>query len=251
MTPDFNGRTVLVTGASRGIGLGIARAFAAAGATLHILADDAKVEAAAASLGARGHFADITDGGAVRSTIAKIERLDILINNAGLERLTPLDDDSAENEAVFRRVVEINVAGTFLMTRAALPRMSAGGRIINTASIWGRVAEPLFGAYVASKHAVIGLTKTWAKELGPRGITVNAVAPGWVRTEASMRSLKAMAARADLAEDALLDDIVAHQALPGLMEPDDIAGPYLFLASDLAANITGQTLGIDRGEVPW
>jgi NAD(P)-dependent dehydrogenase (short-subunit alcohol dehydrogenase family) len=137
------------------------------------------------------------------------------------------------------------------MTRAALSRMSAGGRVVNTASIWGRVAEPLFGAYVASKHAVIGLTKTWAKELGPRGITVNAVAPGWVRTEASMRSLKAMAARADLAEDALLDDIVAHQALPGLMEPDDIAGPYLFLASDLAANITGQTLGIDRGEVPW
>jgi 3-hydroxybutyrate dehydrogenase len=251
MTPDFSGRTVLVTGASRGIGLGIARAFAAAGASLHMLADDAKIEAAAASLGARGHFADITDDNAVRSTIAGIERLDILINNAGLERLTPLDDESAENEAVFRRVIEINVAGTFLMTRAALPTMSAGGRIVNTASIWGRVAEPLFGAYVASKHAVIGLTKTWAKELGPRGITVNAVAPGWVRTEASMRSLKAMAGRADLAEDALLDDIVAHQALPGLMEPDDIAGPYLFLASDLAANITGQTLGIDRGEVPW
>jgi NAD(P)-dependent dehydrogenase (short-subunit alcohol dehydrogenase family) len=137
------------------------------------------------------------------------------------------------------------------MTRAALARMSAGGRIVNTASIWGRVAEPLFGAYVASKHAVIGLTKTWAKELGPRGINVNAVAPGWVRTEASMRSLKLMAERGGVAEDALLDDIVAHQAFPGLMEPDDIAGPYLFLASDLAANVTGQTLGIDRGEVPW
>jgi 3-hydroxybutyrate dehydrogenase len=251
MTTDFAGRTVLITGASRGIGLGIARAFAAAGATLHILADDAKIEATAASLGARGYHADITDGSAIRSTIAGMERLDILINNAGLERLTPLDDGSDENEAVFRRIVEINVTGTFLTTRAALARMSAGGRIINTASIWGRVAEPLFGAYVASKHAVIGLTKTWAKELGPRGITVNAVAPGWVRTEASMRSLKAMAERADVAEDALLGDIVAHQALPGLMEPDDIAGPYLFLASDLATNITGQTLGIDRGEVPW
>jgi len=129
--------------------------------------------------------------------------------------------------------------------------MSTGGRIINTASIWGRVAEPLFSAYVASKHAVIGLTKTWAKELGPRGITVNAVAPGWVRTEASMRSLGSMAARAGVDESVLLDDIVGHQALPGLMEPDDIAGPYLYLASELAANVTGQTLGADRGEVPW
>jgi 3-hydroxybutyrate dehydrogenase len=251
MTPDFSGRTVLITGASRGIGFGIARAFAAAGATLHILADDAKVEAAAASLGARGYQADITDGGAIAATLAAAGRLDVLINNAGLERLTPLDDESTDNEAVFRRVVEINVVGTFLMTRAALKRMGAGGRIINTASTWGRVAEPLFGAYVASKHAVIGLTKTWAKELGPRGINVNAVAPGWVRTEASMRSLKLMAERGGVAEDALLADIVGGQALPGLMEPDDIAGPYLFLASDLAANVTGQTLGADRGEVPW
>jgi 3-hydroxybutyrate dehydrogenase len=251
MTPDFSGRTVLVTGASRGIGLGIARAFAAAGATLHILADDANVKAAAASLGACGHLADITNGGAIAAALAGIGRLDVLINNAGLEQLTPLDDDGADNEAVFRRVVEINVVGTFLMTRAAIKCMSAGGRIVNTASTWGRVAEPLFGAYVASKHAVIGLTKTWAKELGPRGITVNAVAPGWVRTEASMRSLKMMAERGGVAEDALLANIVGGQALPGLMEPDDIAGPYLFLASALAANVTGQTLGADRGEVPW
>jgi len=251
MKPDFSGRTVLVTGASRGIGFGIARAFASAGATLHILADDANIETAASALGARGHRADITDGGAIASILVDIGHLDVLINNAGLERLTPLDDGSKDNESVFRRVVEINVVGTFLMTRAALVRMSAGARIVNTASIWGRVAEPLFGAYVASKHAVIGLTKTWAKELGPRGINVNAVAPGWVRTEASMRSLKLMADRGGIAEDALLDDIVAHQAFPGLMEPDDIAGPYLFLASDLAANVTGQTLGIDRGEVPW
>lgn len=251
MTPDFSGRKALVTGASRGIGFGIAAAFAAAGATLHILADDPDVEAAAVSLGARGYHADITDAEAITAAITTIGGLDILVNNAGLERLTPIDDLTGENEAVFRRVLEINVVGTFLVTRAALPGMGSGGRIINTASTWGRNAEPLFGAYVASKHAVIGLTKTWAKELGPRGITVNAVAPGWVRTEASMRSLKAMAERGGVAEDALLDDIVSHQALPGLMEPDDVAGPYLFLASDLASNVTGQTLGADRGEVPW
>jgi 3-hydroxybutyrate dehydrogenase len=251
MTPAFKGQTVLVTGASRGIGLGIARAFAAAGADLHMLADDAAVEAAAAPLGAVSHIADITDEATLRAVFARIPKLDILVNNAGLERLTPIDDDSAENAATFRRVIEINIIGTFLVTRAALKRMAPGGRIVNTASVWGRVGEPLFSAYVGSKHAVIGLTKSWAKELGPRGIAVNAVAPGWVRTQASLRSLKAMAERAGAPEDHLLADIVGHQALPGLMEPDDVAGPYLFLASPLAANITGQTLGIDRGEVPW
>ena len=248
---DLGGRTALITGASRGIGLGVARAFAAAGAELHLLADDPAVGEAAAGLGARGHLADITDGPTVAAALAAIGKLDVLVNNAGLERMTPVDDDSPENTAIFRRVVEINVVGTFLVTRAALPLMARGGRVINTASIWGRVAEPLFSAYVASKHAVIGLTKTWAKELGPRGINVNAVAPGWVRTVASLRSLRAMAERSAADEDALLADIVGHQALPGLMEPDDIGGPYLFLASELAANITGQTLGIDRGEVPW
>lgn len=248
---DLTGKTALITGSSRGIGLGIARAFAAAGADLHLLADDPAIAEAAAGLGARGYVADITDIGAVASVLATIPKLDILVNNAGLERMTPVDDDTDENAAVFRRVIEINVVGTFLVTRAALPRMGMGARVINTASIWGRVAEPLFSAYVASKHAVIGLTKTWAKELGPRGINVNAVAPGWVRTVASMRSLKLIAERNSADEDALLADIVGHQALPGLMEPDDIGGPYLFLASDLAANITGQTLGIDRGEVPW
>ena len=104
---------------------------------------------------------------------------------------------------------------------------------------------------MASKHAIIGLTKTWAKELGPSGIRVNAICPGWVRTEASMRSLARMAERTGADETELLADIVGAQALPGLMEPADVAGPYLFLASGLAGNITGQTLGVDRGEVPW
>ncbi|HZX86850.1 MAG TPA: SDR family NAD(P)-dependent oxidoreductase [Reyranella sp.] len=247
----LKGKRVLVTGSSRGIGFGIAEAFAAAGAELHMLADDAAIQQSAAALGATGHQVDITDSKAVGDALAAIGPLDVLINNAGLERLTPLDDPSAENEAIFRRVLEINVTGTFLVTRAALPRMMAGGRIVNTASIWGRVGEPLFGAYVASKHAIIGLTKSWARELGPRGINVNAVCPGWVRTEASMRSLAGMAAREGRSEDELLAGIVGAQALPGLMAPADIAGVYLFLSSALAANVTGQSLGVDRGEVPW
>ena len=102
-----------------------------------------------------------------------------------------------------------------------------------------------------SKHAVIGLTKTWAKELGPRGIRVNAICPGWVRTEASMRSLSIMARRRKLDEQQLLASIVGGQALGGLMEPEDMAETYLFLASNHARNITGQSVGVDRGEVPW
>jgi 3-hydroxybutyrate dehydrogenase len=251
MRDDLKDRAVVITGASRGIGLGIARGFAAAGARLTLIADDGAVSAAAAAIGASGIVADITDAAAVDGALKDHTQIDVLINNAGLERLTPIGDGGEEVEVTFRRIIEINIIGTEIVTRRALTRMGAGGSIINTASIWGRVAEPLFGAYVASKHAIIGLTKTWAKELGPRGIRVNAVCPGWVRTEASMRSLKLMAKRQQSSEDDLLASIVGGQALPGLMEPEDMAETYLFLASGRARNITGQSLGVDRGEVPW
>jgi 3-hydroxybutyrate dehydrogenase len=244
-------KVVLVTGASRGVGLGVARGFAAERARLHILATDDKVLAAARKIGATGHIADITKADDVNRVMASIGPLDILVNNAGLERLTPLDDASADNEATFRRIMDINVVGTFLMTRAAAAQMGKGGSIINSASVWSRGSEARFAAYVASKHATIGLTKTWAKELGPRGIRVNAVCPGWVKTDASMLSLKRMSENSGRNEADLLADITGAQILPGLMEPDDVAGPYLFLASDLAANVTGQSLGIDRGEFPW
>ena len=251
MSIDLGGKSVVITGASRGIGLGIARGFAAAGARLTLIADDGAVGAVASTIGATGIVADITDTAAVDRALQSLAVIDVLINNAGLERLTPIGEDGDEAEATFRRIIEVNIIGTGMVTRRALTRMGAGGCIINTASIWGRVAEPLFGAYVASKHAIIGLTKTWAKELGPRGIRVNAVCPGWVRTEASMRSLRLMAERRQMSQDELLALIVGGQALPGLMEPDDMAETYLFLASDRARNITGQSLGVDRGEVPW
>ena len=198
-----------------------------------------------------GHVVDITNDAAVASVFETIGGIDVLINNAGLERLTPLSDTSEDNEANFRRIIDVNIVGTFLVTRQAIKKMTSGGRVICTSSAWGRVPEPLFGAYVSSKHAIVALTKTWAKELGPRGITANAVAPGWVRTEASLRSLTSMSQLRRSTETDLLEQILAGQAIPGLMDPVDVVGPYLFLASSLAANITGQTLGVDRGEAPY
>lgn len=251
MTLDFTGKTVVITGSSRGIGLGVATRFAEAGATLRLIADDPAVTERAAGLGGSGRMADIRDRAAVAAALSDLPRIDVLVNNAGLELITPVDDPSPEGEATLRRIVEINVIGTALVTRLALPRIPEGGAIVNTASIWGRVAEAAFDAYVASKHAVIGLTKTWAKELGPRGIRVNAVCPGWVRTEASLRSLARMAERSGTPEAELLDAIVSGQAMGGLMEPADVADAYLFLASPLARSITGQSLNVDRGEVPW
>jgi NAD(P)-dependent dehydrogenase (short-subunit alcohol dehydrogenase family) len=251
MTADLAGRRVLVTGASRGIGLAVTEAFIAAGCTLHMLADDPAVLDEAARRGAMGQVCDITDRSAVIAALERIGGLDVLVNNAGIERMTPLEDRGGDVERDVRRVVEVNIVGTDLVTRHALPHLGEGASIINTASVWGRVAEPLFGAYVASKHAVIGLTKTWARELGSRGIRVNAVCPGWVRTPSAMASLARMAARGGRPADELLAGIVATQALGGLMEPSDVVGPYLYLASSLARNVTGQTLGVDRGEVPW
>lgn len=248
---NFKGQNVVITGASRGIGFGIAKGFAEAGAHLLLLADDPGVVEAANRVNAVGKIADITVESDIITALGGLSSIDVLINNAGFERLTPLDDTSTEAASLFRRIIDINITGTYLVTRAALPKIPSGGRVINTSSVWGRIGEPLFSAYVASKHAIIGLTKSWAKELGPRGINVNAVAPGWVKTSASLRSLSTMAERGNVAEDTLLNEILQGQSLPGFMEPEDMAGVYMFLASPYAANITGQTIGADRGEMPW
>jgi 3-hydroxybutyrate dehydrogenase len=252
---DFSSERILITGASRGIGYGIAEAFARAGADLILLAESDDIFGAAKRLSDQGSGriqavkCDIADPRAVARELKDIERVDVLINNAGLELITPLADMSESTEAAFRRIFDINLLGTYYVTRAIVPKMEEGARILFTASIWSRVSVPEFGAYCASKHAVLGLMRSLAGELGPKGIRVNAVCPGWVRTEASMRSLREMSSRTRRREEDLLAEITGNQVFSGLLEPDDVAPFYLYLASDAAANMTGQALMADRGEV--
>ena len=252
---DLTAKHVLITGANRGIGLGLAEGFLEAGATVTIVALEEDVAEVAEQLSAQyerqvlGISCDIADLSQIDQMQAQVKHVDVLINNAGFEYITPIADPSDRIDEIFRRIIEINVIGTFSVTRQLLDKIADGGRIVNTASMWGKTAVAEFSAYCASKHAVIGLTRSLAQELAPRQISVNAVCPGWVRTFASMRSLSFMAAQQKRAEADLLEEIVAAQALEGLMEPQDMVDMYLFLAGPAADNITGQSFTVDRGEL--
>lgn len=244
----------IVTGAGGGIGAAVVRALVARGyAVAAVDRDAAPVDALAAELGEQvlAVAADVsTAEGAeayVQATLERFGRIDHLHNNAGIEGRAVAIDES--DPADFDRVLSVNTRGVYLGMRAVLPHLYAqgGGTIVNTASQAGLEGVPRLSAYVASKHAVIGLTRTLAKELGRSGIRVNAVCPGWIRTEAALRSARTMAALHDTTEQAVIDSVLAAQSMDGLLEPADIVNLYLFLASPLSANITGQSIVIDRG----
>lgn len=239
-------KTVLITGASRGIGAACARRFSAAGyaVAVHYYRSQALAEALAEELNASGGRA-VTVGGDVsdsRSAAAVVDnvldkfcQLDILVCNAGVAVQGLLTDMTDE---AWRRIFGVNVDGVFYCCRAALPHFihRKAGKIITISSIWGLIGASCEAAYSASKAAVIGLTKALAKELGPSHITVNCVAPGVIDTQMN-RSLPPEA----------LDSLREETPLGVIGKPEDVAESVLFLASDAAQFITGQVLSPNGG----
>ena len=252
----IEGKVVIVTGGSAGIGRATAERFAQEGARVAVWDVNREAgEAVAAAIAAAGGEAvftqvDVADSAAVDAAAAEVVgrwgRVDVLVNNAGIVRdaqLVKVKDGQVVgrmSDEQFQRVIDVNLKGVFNCTRAVAPSIIAagGGTILNASSV--ACLDGNFGQtnYVATKSAVIGMTMTWARELARYKIRVNAVAPGFVKTEI----LSAM-------PEKVLDGMVAHTPLGRIGDPMDIAEAYLWLASDAAAWITGITLSVDGGLV--
>jgi 3-oxoacyl-[acyl-carrier protein] reductase len=238
-------KVAVITGARRGIGRAIALKYAQAGADCVVLARSAPDELAAdiSALGRRAlaMAVDVSDAEAVETAIKQATkefgRIDILVNNAGINDDGLLLRMKLEQ---WRRVLDVNLTGAFHCTKAvARPMLKGeGGRIINITSVIGQMGNAGQANYAASKAGLIGFTKSIAKELGSRGITVNAIAPGFITTDM-------IAEMGDEAKAALIGNI----PLGALGDPDDVAEAALFLAGPGARYITGQVLNVDGGMV--
>ena len=240
----FSGKVALITGGARGIGRATAQAFAAEGARVIVADVDADAaEATARTLGggAIGLSIDVADPQSVKSVVAtalsRAERIDVLINNAGITRDASLLKTSDE---AWDTVLAVNLSGTFYMTREVAPHMVArgSGAILNASSVVGVYGNFGQSNYVATKSGVIGMTRVWARELGRKGVRVNAVAPGFIATDMT----------AKMPED-VLEGMKKKTPLGRLGAPEDVARAYVFLASDEASFINGQVLGVDGGLV--
>lgn len=250
------GHAVVVTGASRGIGLAIARALAAEGADLCLMASDASrlaaAERALADLpGQRLTVAlDVTDRAACQAAVAQARerygRIDALVNNAGIHIARSfLDHEPAD----FQRLLDVNLFGVIHMTQAVLPAMleRGYGRIVNIASTAGRWGSRNQAGYNVSKHAVLGLTRCVALETAARGVTVNAICPGFVDTD-MLSGIKSDYGRMGIDAEAAIGAFLAQKVPLGrALRVDEIAGLAVFLASPASSGMTGQSLTIDGG----
>src|SRR5262245_8995561 len=253
------GKVSLVTGSTSGIGLGIARALAEAGSAvvlngLGVGTEITKTrEQITADFGVKVGYssADMTKPAAIAdmiaATLAEHGRLDVLVNNAGIQHVAPLEEFPVEK---WDAILGINLSSAFHTTRAALPAMRKNrfGRIVNIASAHGLVASPFKAAYVAAKHGVVGLTKVTALETAEDGITCNAICPGYVYTPLVEAQIDGQAKAHHISRDQVIRDVLlAQQPNKHFASVEELGALTVFLASDAAASITGIALPVDGG----
>lgn len=246
----LTGKTALITGGGRGIGRAIALLFAQQGARVAVAARTRdQVETVAREIGdnAVALVCDVSNPDQVAGIFADVKP-DILVNNAGIAESATFVNTTDE---LWQRHLAINLSGTFYCTRAALPAMleRGWGRIINIASIAAKTGAPYIAAYAASKHGVLGLTRSLAMEVAARGITINAICPGYVDTEMTSRGVEQITAKTGRSAEEALEALKKMSPQHRLTTPEEVAALALLLASHEGRGINGQGINIDGGSV--
>ena len=249
---DLKGKRALVTGGGRGIGAAVARALAARGAEVVITGRSrAHLDEVAGSIGGRAMVCDLGDRAAtdaMLAALASIGRVDVLVNNAGIAESAPL---AAIDDAMWDRIMELDATAPFRLTRALAPAMIAAGwgRLITIASNAGLTGYGYSAAYCAAKHAVVGLTRALAVDLGRTGVTINAVCPGWVDTDMAAAAVARIAGKTGRDADSARGALTGMSPQRRLIAPAEVAHAVTMLCSEGARGIHGQTIVIDGGQV--